>query len=126
MIQIIGSDRVAISFRQFDIDIDYIMQTGKIFDIKKYAIHDGPGIRTTIFFKGCPLSCWWCHNPEGIAPITQRLYRQERCIGCGLCVTGCPEDVAKLQRKPEAEIIDPPVDFVTWEQERQKNRGLNE
>jgi pyruvate-formate lyase-activating enzyme len=52
------------------------MQTGKIFDIKKFAIHDGPGIRTTIFFKGCPLSCWWCQNPEGIAPTTQRIYRK--------------------------------------------------
>ena len=38
--------------------------TGIIFDLKKYAIHDGPGIRTTVFFKGCPLNCWWCHNPE--------------------------------------------------------------
>ena len=40
---------------------------GVIFDIKKYALHDGPGIRTTIFFKGCALNCWWCHNPEGIS-----------------------------------------------------------
>ena len=87
---------MAISFRQFDIDIDYIMQTGKIFDIKKYAIHDGPGIRTTIFFKGCPLSCWWCHNPEGIAPITQRLYRQERCIGCRECADACPEEAIEI------------------------------
>jgi pyruvate formate lyase activating enzyme len=42
-----------------------VSQTGIIFDIKKYALHDGPGIRTTVFFKGCPLDCWWCHNPEG-------------------------------------------------------------
>ena len=41
-----------------------IGNSGIIFDIKKFAIHDGPGIRTTIFFKGCPLTCWWCHNPE--------------------------------------------------------------
>ena len=68
------------------------MQTGKIFDIKKYAIHDGPGIRTTVFFKGCPLSCCWCHNPESIPPTTQRLYRKERCIGCRECVEACPED----------------------------------
>ncbi|UCD78330.1 MAG: glycyl-radical enzyme activating protein [Desulfobacterales bacterium] len=67
------------------------MQTGKIFDIKKYAIHDGPGIRTTVFFKGCPLSCWWCHNPESISPTNQRLYRRERCIGCNACEDGCPE-----------------------------------
>ena len=41
-------------------------ETGRIFDIKRYAVHDGPGIRTTVFFQGCPLSCWWCHNPEGL------------------------------------------------------------
>jgi pyruvate formate lyase activating enzyme len=65
------------------------MQTGEIFDIKKYAIHDGPGIRTTVFFKGCPLSCWWCHNPESLSKATQRLYRRERCIGCQECLTVC-------------------------------------
>jgi pyruvate formate lyase activating enzyme len=65
------------------------MQTGEIFDIKKYAIHDGPGIRTTVFFKGCPLSCWWCHNPESVSKTTDRLYRQERCIGCKDCLTAC-------------------------------------
>ena len=68
------------------------MQTGKIFDIKKYAIHDGPGIRTTIFFKGCPLSCRWCHNPEGLSGATQRLYREARCIGCLECLNACPTD----------------------------------
>ena len=66
-----------------------IMQTGEIFDIKKYAIHDGPGIRTTVFFKGCSLSCWWCHNPEGLSKATQRLYRPKRCIGCKECLTVC-------------------------------------
>jgi len=65
------------------------MQTGEIFDIKKYAIHDGPGIRTTVFFKGCPLSCWWCHNPESLGTATQRLYRGERCIGCQECLAAC-------------------------------------
>lgn len=64
-------------------------QTGEIFDIKKYAIHDGPGIRTTVFFKGCPLSCWWCHNPESLSSATHRLYRRERCIGCQECLSAC-------------------------------------
>ncbi len=68
------------------------MQTGEIFDIKKYAIHDGPGIRTTVFFKGCPLSCWWCHNPESLSMTPHRLYRPERCIGCRECLTACPND----------------------------------
>ena len=68
------------------------MVTGEIFDIKKYAIHDGPGIRTTVFFKGCPLSCWWCHNPEGIKRTAERLYRQDRCIGCKECIQVCSHD----------------------------------
>ena len=65
------------------------MQTGEIFDIKKYAIHDGPGIRTTVFFKGGPLSCWWCHNPESLSAAPQRIYRRERCIGCQECLAAC-------------------------------------
>jgi pyruvate formate lyase activating enzyme len=67
------------------------MATGVIFDIKKYAIHDGPGIRTTVFFKGCPLACRWCHNPEGITIESERIYRQGRCIGCGECIQICPQ-----------------------------------
>lgn len=68
------------------------MIAGDIFDIKKYAIHDGPGIRTTIFLKGCPLSCRWCHNPEGIETIHQRYFRAKRCIGCLECESNCPEN----------------------------------
>ena len=68
------------------------MTKGVIFDIKKYAIHDGPGIRTTVFFKGCPLACRWCHNPEGISTDAQRFYRQERCIRCGECIQICPQN----------------------------------
>jgi len=64
--------------------------TGCVFDVKRYSIHDGPGIRTTFFFKGCPLSCWWCHNPEGISPFPAPSYHANRCIGCGRCVRGCP------------------------------------
>ena len=64
--------------------------TGIIFSIKKYSIHDGPGIRTTIFFKGCPLNCWWCHNPEGISPERELYIWDDKCIGCGDCLKICP------------------------------------
>ena len=68
------------------------MEKGIIFDIKRYAIHDGPGIRTTVFFKGCPMRCRWCHNPEGISKDPEVVFRQERCRQCGDCVSVCPED----------------------------------
>lgn len=61
------------------------------FDIKRYSINDGPGIRITIFFKGCPLRCEWCHNPEGISAGKQRMYTRKKCIGCLACVESCPE-----------------------------------
>jgi pyruvate formate lyase activating enzyme len=64
---------------------------GTVFDIKKYSIHDGPGIRTTVFFKGCPLSCQWCHNPEGQALGRQRIFRENRCIRCGACLAACAQ-----------------------------------
>lgn len=64
---------------------------GLIFDIMRFAIHDGDGIRTTVFFKGCPLDCWWCHNPESRLPQPQRLYRASRCIRCDACIDACPE-----------------------------------
>jgi len=63
---------------------------GLIFDIKRFAIHDGPGIRTTFFFKGCPLSCPWCHNPEGRSFNKELCFFDVRCIGCGICVKACP------------------------------------
>lgn len=66
------------------------MTAGTIFHISRYAIHDGPGIRTTVFLKGCPLSCWWCHNPESISPAPQISLRPHRCIRCGACIEQCP------------------------------------
>ena len=65
---------------------------GIIFDIQRFSVHDGPGVRTTVFFKGCPLRCGWCHNPEGLEKRTQLQYRQERCIGCKACAL-CPRGV---------------------------------
>lgn len=71
-------------------------QVVPVFDIKRYAISDGPGIRVTIFLKGCPLSCRWCHNPEGISPAIQKMYTESKCIGCGKCVDDCPEQACEL------------------------------
>ncbi len=67
-----------------------------IFDIKRFALNDGPGIRTTLFLKGCPLHCVWCHNPEGQRPEAQRLYTKKKCIGCGTCVSVCPQGALQL------------------------------
>jgi len=65
--------------------------TGIVFDIKKFSIHDGPGIRTTVFFKGCPLGCWWCHNPEGQSLEPELVFRESRCIRCGACLEVCAQ-----------------------------------
>lgn len=67
-----------------------------VFDIKRYAINDGPGIRVTVFLKGCPLACRWCHNPESVSPRVQKMYNRSKCIGCGECVKVCPVQACKL------------------------------
>lgn len=59
--------------------------TGTIFDIQHFSVHDGPGIRTTVFMKGCPLRCKWCHNPEGLSKSLQLQFFEDKCIGCALC-----------------------------------------
>ena len=59
--------------------------TATIFEIKRFAVHDGDGIRTTVFFKGCPLRCVWCHNPEGLTSVPQIARYTHKCIGCGEC-----------------------------------------
>ncbi len=65
---------------------------GLIGNISRYALHDGPGIRTTVFLKGCPLHCPWCHNPELISHEPEVAFYAERCISCGDCQAVCPED----------------------------------
>ncbi|MBL4745004.1 MAG: glycyl-radical enzyme activating protein [Flavobacteriaceae bacterium] len=72
------------------------MSTGLIFDIKKYAINDGPGIRLTVFFKGCNLACQWCHNPESISVKRQKMYNETKCIGSKKCLENCPNDALVL------------------------------
>lgn len=68
-----------------------VVTIGTIFDIKRYAIHDGPGIRTTVFLKGCPLTCPWCHNPEGKRKEPEIMWWKERCITCKECQNVCPQ-----------------------------------
>lgn len=66
------------------------MEHGVIFNLQRFSVHDGPGIRTTVFLKGCPLHCLWCHNPESLAFSPELAVAEGRCIGCGECVAGCP------------------------------------
>jgi pyruvate formate lyase activating enzyme len=70
---------------------------GLVFDIRKFSIHDGPGIRTTVFFKGCSLNCWWCHNPESQSLKTEFIFREDRCIHCETCVEVCSQNALSLQ-----------------------------
>ena len=70
--------------------------TGIVCDIKRFAVHDGDGIRTTVFLQGCPLSCIWCHNPECIPRQIKLLYYHEKCANCGDCVKGCPTGAHKV------------------------------
>jgi pyruvate formate lyase activating enzyme len=72
------------------------MPNSLIFDIKRYAINDGPGIRIVIFLKGCNLNCAWCHNPESISTEAERMYAPAKCIKCGTCVMACPEKAITL------------------------------
>lgn len=67
------------------------MNFPNIINIQKFSVHDGDGIRTTIFFKGCMLNCWWCHNPESQSFTPELLYNAERCTGCTRCIEVCPQ-----------------------------------
>ena len=67
-----------------------------VFDKKRFAINDGPGVRVTIFLKGCPLRCAWCHNPESISPKMEKMFTTEKCIGCMACIEACPEQALTM------------------------------
>lgn len=69
---------------------------GTILQFKRFAVHDGPGIRTTLFLKGCPLKCRWCHNPEGISPAPEMAYSSNKCIRCGECAAVCPNGAHRM------------------------------
>jgi pyruvate formate lyase activating enzyme len=72
---------------------------GIVFDIKRFALDDGPGIRTTTFLKGCLLHCWWCHNPEGQSPTPELMYRKNLCMGCEECERTCLQQALSLKEK---------------------------
>lgn len=76
-------------------------ERGYIFDVTRFAVHDGPGIRTTVFFKGCPLHCIWCHNPESIHPLPEIMLYPGKCIGCGECVRVCPQGAQQMDASGE-------------------------
>ena len=71
--------------------------TGVVFNIQRFSVHDGPGIRTTVFLKGCPLRCLWCHNPEGLSRETDIEYIPVKCIGCGRCAAVCPNECHRIE-----------------------------
>lgn len=69
---------------------------GRVFDIQRYSIHDGPGIRTTVFLSGCPLRCKWCQNPESNTPDSKLFFLRESCVGCGACARVCPHHAISI------------------------------
>jgi pyruvate formate lyase activating enzyme len=79
--------------------------SGTIFKIKRFSVHDGPGIRTSVFLKGCPLNCIWCHSPEGISSDITIWYDRSLCIHCSECVGSCPNKALELRTDPEPFII---------------------
>jgi pyruvate formate lyase activating enzyme len=86
--------------------MEKIVETeGTIFKIKRFSVHDGPGIRTAVFMKGCPLNCIWCHSPEGISSDIAIWSNHNLCIKCGECVKGCPENALSLVSDPVSRIM---------------------
>ncbi len=71
----------------------------KVTEIQRFCMHDGPGLRTTVFLKGCPLRCAWCHNPETQKNGTELLFYPNKCIGCGGCVNSCPRSVHEINEQ---------------------------
>jgi pyruvate formate lyase activating enzyme len=79
------------------------MEKGTLFNLQRFAVNDGPGIRTTLFFKGCPLRCTWCHNPESQLSEPQILYFANRCIECGDCIKLCPNGALEQSKHVETD-----------------------
>ena len=73
------------------------MKEPTIINIQKYSVHDGDGIRTTVFFKGCHLNCWWCHNPESQSYLPELMFNREKCSGCGYCLKACTHGAITIE-----------------------------
>ena len=87
-------------------------EKGMIFNIQKYNLYDGPGIRTLVFFKGCPLRCLWCSNPEGQLRSYQILFKKDRCVDCGACAAVCPQGVHVMDSATGRHVIMRDVECV--------------
>ena len=79
---------------------------GIVADIQRFSVHDGPGVRTTVFLKGCPLRCRWCHNPETQLPDPQIQLTHMRCLGCGACAAVCPRGAHQLTPEGHRYVLD--------------------
>ena len=77
-----------------------------IFNTQKYNVYDGPGVRTLIFFKGCPLRCKWCANPEGLERKIQVMHKTDVCVSCGKCVPVCPVDIHQISKEELRHVVD--------------------
>ncbi|MBU3182599.1 choline TMA-lyase-activating enzyme [Clostridium psychrophilum] len=82
-----------------------IEKKAMIFNIQKYNMYDGPGVRTLVFFKGCPLRCKWCANPEGLEQKYQVMFKKDSCIDCGACVPVCPASIHTISKELKHEVI---------------------
>lgn len=101
------------------------MKIPYVINLQKYSIHDGDGIRTTIFFKGCLLKCWWCHNPESQGYEQDLMFDEEKCTGCGSCVDTCPnESISIFQGKAKTNMENCTLCFQCVEECSYNNRQL--
>ena len=80
-----------------DKEKNHIERYARVFNVQKYNVHDGPGVRTLIFFKGCPLRCKWCANPEGLIRQYQVMYKRNNCVDCGACTKACPVGIHQMK-----------------------------